>query len=195
VLFIIRHFHLPVVVRKSVTALFLSLTDWPVMGEMPTTESADDADIRYGDEFADAIPLPDRSAFESGSHSTRLVSDAEAPDEEREEGTQVRSTQRCDQGTSGTWDENEEETASQDSGPGGCRSDERHSENGVFDGDDESETMSTWSGQPKVKGSTETVRMILLTCVCIGITLVDTRTASLGGGPIANDLTAASPGA
>lgn len=30
--------------------------------------------------------------------------------------------------------------------------------------------MSTWSGQPKVEGSTETIRMILLTCVSIGIT-------------------------
>ncbi|KAK4168718.1 major facilitator superfamily domain-containing protein [Cladorrhinum sp. PSN259] len=30
--------------------------------------------------------------------------------------------------------------------------------------------MSTWSGQPKVEGSSETVRMVLLTCVSIGIT-------------------------
>ncbi|KAL2269946.1 hypothetical protein VTJ83DRAFT_2130 [Remersonia thermophila] len=30
--------------------------------------------------------------------------------------------------------------------------------------------MATWAGQPKVKGSTETMRMILLTCVSIGIT-------------------------
>ncbi|GAB1311129.1 Sucrose transporter [Madurella fahalii] len=30
--------------------------------------------------------------------------------------------------------------------------------------------MSTWTGQPKVKGSSETVRMVLLTCVSIGIT-------------------------
>lgn len=32
--------------------------------------------------------------------------------------------------------------------------------------------MSTWSGQPKVEGSSETVRMVLLTCVSIGITSV-----------------------
>ncbi|KAK4648682.1 uncharacterized protein QC761_112360 [Podospora bellae-mahoneyi] len=30
--------------------------------------------------------------------------------------------------------------------------------------------MSTWSGKPSVKGSTETMRMFLLTCVSIGIT-------------------------
>ncbi|KAL1843040.1 hypothetical protein VTJ49DRAFT_3354 [Mycothermus thermophilus] len=30
--------------------------------------------------------------------------------------------------------------------------------------------MSTWAGQPHVKGSTETMRMILLTCVSVGIT-------------------------
>ncbi|KAL2263757.1 hypothetical protein VTK26DRAFT_5284 [Humicola hyalothermophila] len=30
--------------------------------------------------------------------------------------------------------------------------------------------MSTWSGQPKVEGSSETMRMVLLTCVSIGIT-------------------------
>ncbi|KAL2020861.1 hypothetical protein VTK56DRAFT_7852 [Thermocarpiscus australiensis] len=30
--------------------------------------------------------------------------------------------------------------------------------------------MATWAGQPKVEGSTETVRMVLLTCVSIGIT-------------------------
>ncbi|KAL2132296.1 hypothetical protein VTI74DRAFT_3983 [Chaetomium olivicolor] len=30
--------------------------------------------------------------------------------------------------------------------------------------------MSTWAGQPKVEGRTETVRMVLLTCVSIGIT-------------------------
>ncbi len=32
--------------------------------------------------------------------------------------------------------------------------------------------MSTWVGQPKVEGSSETVRMVLLTCVSIGITYV-----------------------
>ncbi|KAK4250838.1 general alpha-glucoside permease [Corynascus novoguineensis] len=30
--------------------------------------------------------------------------------------------------------------------------------------------MSTWAGQPRVEGSSETVRMVLLTCVSIGIT-------------------------
>ncbi|KAK3362094.1 major facilitator superfamily domain-containing protein [Lasiosphaeria ovina] len=30
--------------------------------------------------------------------------------------------------------------------------------------------MSTWAGQPKVEGSTETIRMLLLTCVSVGIT-------------------------
>ncbi|KAK3906861.1 general alpha-glucoside permease [Staphylotrichum tortipilum] len=30
--------------------------------------------------------------------------------------------------------------------------------------------MATWVGQPRVKGSSETVRMVLLTCVSIGIT-------------------------
>ncbi|KAL2154171.1 hypothetical protein VTH82DRAFT_2847 [Thermothelomyces myriococcoides] len=30
--------------------------------------------------------------------------------------------------------------------------------------------MSTWAGQPKVEGSSETMRMVLLTCVSIGIT-------------------------
>ncbi len=32
--------------------------------------------------------------------------------------------------------------------------------------------MSTWAGQPSVKGRSETVRMVLLTCVSIGITSV-----------------------
>jgi len=32
--------------------------------------------------------------------------------------------------------------------------------------------MSTWAGQPRVEGSSETVRMVLLTCVSIGITYV-----------------------
>lgn len=32
--------------------------------------------------------------------------------------------------------------------------------------------MSTWSGQPSIKGSSETVRMMLLTCISVGITLV-----------------------
>ncbi|KAK0753997.1 major facilitator superfamily domain-containing protein [Schizothecium vesticola] len=30
--------------------------------------------------------------------------------------------------------------------------------------------MSTWSGQPSIKGSSETVRMMLLTCISVGIT-------------------------
>ncbi|KAK1757499.1 sucrose transporter [Echria macrotheca] len=30
--------------------------------------------------------------------------------------------------------------------------------------------MSTWTGQPSIKGSTETMRMLLLTCVSVGIT-------------------------
>ena len=34
--------------------------------------------------------------------------------------------------------------------------------------------MSTWAGQPGVKGRSETVRMVLLTCVSIGITSVHT---------------------
>ncbi len=42
--------------------------------------------------------------------------------------------------------------------------------------------MSTWAGQPSIKGSTETVRMFLLTCVSIGITCVYVfgRTADIG---------------
>lgn len=32
--------------------------------------------------------------------------------------------------------------------------------------------MSTWMGQPSIKGSTETMRMLLLTCVSVGITFV-----------------------
>lgn len=35
--------------------------------------------------------------------------------------------------------------------------------------------MSTWRGTPSVKGSTETMRMLLLTCVSVGITSVHTR--------------------
>lgn len=35
--------------------------------------------------------------------------------------------------------------------------------------------MSTWRGSPSVKGSTETMRMLLLTCVSVGITLVHVK--------------------
>jgi hypothetical protein len=37
---------------------------------------------------------------------------------------------------------------------------------------DDPPKMSTWAGQPRVEGSSETVRMVLLTCVSIGITSV-----------------------
>lgn len=44
------------------------------------------------------------------------------------------------------------------------------------DGDDVDDDhllkMSTWAGQPKVEGRSETMRMVLLTCVSIGITSV-----------------------
>lgn len=40
------------------------------------------------------------------------------------------------------------------------------------DDDDHPVKMSTWAGQPKVEGRSETMRMVLLTCVSIGITSV-----------------------
>lgn len=41
-----------------------------------------------------------------------------------------------------------------------------------YDEEHDPAKMSTWAGQPKVEGSSETVRMVLLTCVSIGITFV-----------------------
>jgi hypothetical protein len=50
-----------------------------------------------------------------------------------------------------------------------------------YDDDDDDNTvkMSTWAGQPKVEGSSETMRMMLLTCVSIGITSVHVHCAGL----------------
>lgn len=45
-------------------------------------------------------------------------------------------------------------------------------DDGVNDVDDDLRKMSTWAGQPKVEGRSETMRMVLLTCVSIGITFV-----------------------
>jgi hypothetical protein len=45
--------------------------------------------------------------------------------------------------------------------------------------DDNTVKMSTWAGQPKVEGSSETMRMMLLTCVSIGITSVHVHCAGL----------------
>jgi hypothetical protein len=53
--------------------------------------------------------------------------------------------------------------------------------------------MSTWAGQPKVEGSTETMRMVLLTCVSIGITSVHTQCAGKEHA-VADLLPTASPG-
>ena len=44
---------------------------------------------------------------------------------------------------------------------------------------DDTVKMSTWAGQPKVEGSSETMRMMLLTCVSIGITSVHEHCADL----------------
>jgi hypothetical protein len=64
-----------------------------------------------------------------------------------------------------------------------------------FDDDDDDDTvkMSTWAGQPKVEGSSETVRMFLLTCVSIGITSVHTHCAGNKSAG-ADSLSVASPG-
>lgn len=43
------------------------------------------------------------------------------------------------------------------------------------DSEGENVEMSTWRGEPSVKGTTETMRMLLLTCVSVGITLVYTE--------------------
>lgn len=43
-------------------------------------------------------------------------------------------------------------------------------DNSGSDSEGENVEMSTWRGKPSVKGSTETMRMLLLTCVSVGIT-------------------------
>jgi hypothetical protein len=62
-----------------------------------------------------------------------------------------------------------------------------------FEDDGDTVKMSTWAGQPRVEGSSETVRMVLLTCVSIGITSVHMHCVGEKSA-LADSLSAASPG-
>jgi hypothetical protein len=104
--------------------------------------------------------------------------------------TQTRNTERLsldDIGRFYGWDPNDQGHDS-NFGHGGS-ADSNQSDND----DDDFLKMSTWSGQPRVEGSSETVRMVLLTCVSIGITSVHVHYIDMKH-VIADLLTVASPG-
>lgn len=132
------------------------------------------------------------------SHSTTRASKLFAPSSSRAHGThsrltsespetQTRNTERLpldDIGRFYGWDPNDQARDSNFGSADGSQSD---------NGENDLLKMSTWSGQPRVEGSSETVRMVLLTCVSIGITSVHVHYIDMKH-VIADLLTVASPG-
>ena len=142
---------------------------------------ADDITVRSHSTTRASKLFAPSSICAHGTHS-RLTSESSE--------TQTRNTERLpldDIGRFYGWDPNDQ-GHDNNLGHGGSV-DGSQSDNG----DNDFLKMSTWSGQPRVEGSSETVRMVLLTCVSIGITSVHVHYIDMKH-VIADLLTVASPG-
>jgi hypothetical protein len=136
------------------------------------------------------------------SHSATRISSLATSGNKRATSTPIRSTGFEDGVASGSRILNAGGSYFKDRVPeswgyNGRSSDKRASHDDKHDSEHSGEQldkMSTWAGQPRVEGRSETMRMMLLTCVSIGITSVHVYFAGKKG-PIADCEPAASPGA